>query len=126
MEPIERFCNRHNIRAESVMVDENPSCPDWQYAYHYKVTLKGFRRQLTVYFSMGYGHSREPEAVDVLECLALDASGVENASFEEWASEYGYDTDSRKAERTFKLYERQAAQLRRFLGDHFETLVFGA
>ena len=36
----------------------------------------------------------------------------------------GHDTDSRKAERAFKAVARQTENLRRFLGDDFETLLY--
>lgn len=39
-----------------------------------------------------------PDAADVLHSLLLDASVTYATCFEDWASEYGYDTDSRKAE----------------------------
>jgi hypothetical protein len=59
-----------------------------------------------------------PEVADVLDCLASDASGVENSrDFEEWCSEYGYDTDSRKAEKTYRICAAQAEQLKSFLGE---------
>jgi len=59
-----------------------------------------------------------PDAAHVLDCLASDASSYENAqSFEDWASEFGYDTDSRKAERIYRIVKRQAEQLKRTLGD---------
>ena len=71
---------------------------------------------MTIYFSQGPAIAREPSAADVLDCLASDAAGYESAgSFEDWASEYGYDTDSRKAERTYKAVEKQAADLARIL-----------
>lgn len=76
--------------------------------------------RMTLYFSKGMGHSgAEPRADEVLSCLALDAAGIEDASgdFDAWCSEYGYDTDSRKAEKIFKTCEHQAARLKNFLGD---------
>lgn len=73
---------------------------------------------MVVYFSMGSAHHGEPALADVLNSLALDASGYENAQgFEDWANEYGYDTDSRKAERTYKVCQRQSERLREFLGE---------
>lgn len=87
------------------------------------------RKAMTVYFSMGVGlNGREPSAAEVLSSLASDAAGIQNArSFEDWCGEYGYDTDSRKAERIFKVCEREADKLRRFLGSSaaYETLLFG-
>lgn len=57
---------------------------------------------------------------------ASDAAGVENAtSFEDWCEEYGYDTDSRCAERTFKACKHATERLKNFLGnDLYETLLW--
>lgn len=44
----------------------------------------------------------KPELDDVLQCLLSDASMVRHGqTFEEWAGDFGYDTDSRKAEKCF-------------------------
>ena len=48
------------------------------------------------------GKVSPPKLVDVLYSLVMDASALEYASFEDWASEYGYDADSRSAERTYQ------------------------
>lgn len=123
------FATRHKIRATAKMVDANPNMTDFE-GYHYKVTLTrrngSTTKRLTVFFSMGYGHSQEPEAADVLDCLASDAAGVHNATdFEDWAGEYGYDTDSRKAERTYAIVQRQAEKLQQFLGwDLYHDLLW--
>jgi hypothetical protein len=99
------------IRASLEWADANPHMDGMPAgSTHWKVTLrrKGGRR-MTVYFSMGPAHTSEPEAAEVLDCLASDASGYDNArSFEDWCSEYGYDSDSRKAERTYKTIDRSA------------------
>lgn len=59
-----------------------------------------------------------PTCSDVLDCLASDASMVDNARhFEDFASDLGYDTDSRKAERIYHACMEQANKLRRFLGN---------
>jgi hypothetical protein len=62
----------------------------------------------------------------VLDSLASDAAGYENSpDFGDWCGEYGYDEDSRKAERIFKDVERQSAKLKKFLGDDlYETLLW--
>ncbi len=130
MTTLHAFVERNKIRvADCVMVDENPHMKDTD-MYHYKMTLDaridGRRSQLTTFFSVGYGWTREPNAEDLLECLASDAASIENArSFEEWAGEMGYDEDSRKAERTFKICQQQAAKLKRFLGeDQYKALLW--
>jgi len=117
---LKSFISRNRIKAESVMVDSNPHMTGYglQNMNHYKVTLRRKGRQLTVFFSMGPALCREPSAEDVLDCLASESSYVENAQgFEDWASELGYDTDSRKAERTYNICCTQAGKLKRFLGE---------
>lgn len=58
-----------------------------------------------------------PSARDVLHSLALDAGALDYASFEDWASEYGYDPDSRSAERTYRECLAIAVALRSLVGD---------
>ncbi len=66
-----------------------------------------------------------PTASDVLDCLASDASTMDNArSFEEWAGDLGYDEDSRTAERTFKVCEKQAEDLRALLRDAYDECLY--
>lgn len=119
-------CARITMTAERV--DRNPHM-DYAPMDHWKCRLRAGRRSMTVYFSKGFGHKgAEPAAAEVLNCLAMDASGYENAGdFESWCSEYGYDADSRKAERTYKAVEKQVAALRRFLGAEstYKTLLWG-
>ncbi len=112
------FVAQNNIKIACEWADRNPHMPDWNDANHYKCKLTMGRKQMTVYFSQGYGISHEPKTADVLNCLADDSAGVSNArSFEEWANEYGYDTDSRKAEKTYNVCVKQAARLLSFLGN---------
>lgn len=108
----------NGITMTAEWVNTNKNAPDWKDANHYRVTLKMGRRRLTTYFSQGYGIKDNPTVVDVLYCLAEDAASIENTrSFEEWANNLGYDADSRKAEKIFKVVERQAEALKKFLGD---------
>lgn len=113
-----QFVNRHGITATVDYADSNPNNPDWTDANHFKVTLyNNLGKQLTTPFSQGYGISGKPEAADVLDSLASDAASIEqDESFEDWASNLGYDTDSRKALRIYRACEREAKKLRQFLG----------
>jgi hypothetical protein len=79
--------------------------------------------------TLWFEENTEPEPPtlgEVLDCLASDAASVDNArSFEDWASDFGYDTDSRKAKRTYKTCEKQAAKLKALLGDEaYEQLLY--
>lgn len=53
---------------------------------------------------------------DVLYSLVLDAGVINAGSFENWASDYGYDTDSRKAEETYNQCLTIGRQLRALIG----------
>lgn len=56
-----------------------------------------------------------PELTDVLYCLVSDASVLDYACFEDWASEYGIDPDSRSGEKTYRDCLAIALQLRQVL-----------
>jgi hypothetical protein len=137
--PLRRWLRSQRISATAQLTDptEADMADEWKArADIWRVTLRRraaveeplrTRPQLTVRFYMGPALAREPKAEDVLDSLASDANGYENArSFEEWASEYGYDPDSRTAERLYREVERQTERLRRFLSPRqFEQLVNG-
>lgn len=53
-----------------------------------------------------------PHVADILHSLILDSSAA-SQSFESWCSEYGYDTDSRKAFATYEACQRNADKLAR-------------
>jgi hypothetical protein len=83
------------------------------------------RRRMTVPFYMGFGHGgREPELADVVSALIMDASTIEYASsFENFAAELGYDSDSRTAERLYKACKRTHQRLHKFLADDFGMIA---
>ena len=118
--------NPLSIRVSSlVYVDSNPHMADFR-GDHWRVTLHNprNRRQMTTYFSKGYGHNgQEPTADEVLACLVSDASGIDQ-DFEGWADDLGYDPETREAEKIYKAVKRQTAKLERFIGsdDDMEAL----
>lgn len=146
-------CRRVESRPDGLMSDTRPEAGTMRH-FRCKVThdkpCLGFkidevqlttRKSFSVYFSQGSVHMNDPTLANVLDCLASDASGFETARpmkneynenqydwpmhFSNWAEEYGYDTDSRKAEKTFKAIKRQSEQLRRTLGaEAFEELLY--
>ena len=123
---IEHFIKANGITIKSVRTDRNPVMQDSQMD-HWKVTLKSGSRRMTLTFSKGYGHNgAEPKADEVLDCLASDASMVNNAdSFEDFARDLGYSEDSRQAERIYKACLHQSARLQTFLGSElYEQLLY--
>ena len=104
---------------------------------------------MTLIYSMGIGHRRipsqpekryplhiktlydedqaakfkpvKPKLVDVLYSLISDSSVID-FTFEEWCGEFGYDIDSRKAEHIFRACSKQGKQIRKLLGNNFESI----
>lgn len=58
-----------------------------------------------------------PKFIDVMYSLALDANVLDYATFEDWAADFGYDRDSRKAETIYRKCLEIALKLRAMLGD---------
>lgn len=107
-----------NLRFRTEPTFHNPNMDD-SHMNHWKCTIRNGRKQMTITFSKGLGLHGEPATLEeVLDCLASDAAGYENAgSFELRCDEYGYDTDSRKAEKTYNLIGKQAKTLKYILGE---------
>ena len=104
----------------------NPNMEHGEGMSHWTCAIRCNGRRMIVRFSMGSAHIVPPTVSDVLDCLASDGSGLYNGeTFEQWCAEYGYDTDSRKALRTYTATTRQTESLARVLGhDAYETLLF--
>ena len=129
---IDEFIKEHSIHYKRCnKMFRNPNMPDWKNADHWEVVLhitgKGlYEPELITYYSMGIGHKgKKPTMQQVLDCVASDAAGYEDSgSFEEWAMNYGYNPDSRKAEKIYLLVEQESRELRRFLGkEAYESLL---
>ena len=127
---LEQFIAEQQLEMSVLPVTRNPHMCGEQLPRNFECTItmvgRGYHEPMTVYFSQGSAHKKSPTLAEVLDCLASDASGVDNArSFEDWASEYGYDTDSRKAERTYQICKKQAQELKALLGqDAYNQLLY--
>jgi hypothetical protein len=67
-----------------------------------------------------YGKNAEialPPLEDVLYSLVMDYSVLDYEKFEDWCSEYGYDFDSRAAEKVYLATRENALMLKIVLGD---------
>lgn len=137
MKTLKEFIKAENLSMTAKRTDYNPNMDNSDDMDHWGCTItndperlndwKSPAARMDLTFSMGRGHHGiAPELEDVLDCLASDAAGYANAQdFEDWASEYGYDTDSRKAEETYNTIGEQADDLRNLLGEEaFETLLW--
>ena len=106
---------RRGISMVVMGADRNPNMPDSRNMNHYKCVFSRGRRRMTVYFSKGLGLHGQPTINEVWDTITEDAASIEGQDFSEFCSNYGYDEDSRKAERTFKACQHSAARLANFL-----------
>jgi len=67
------------------------------------------------------GAKIEPELKDVLYSLVMDSDVLNYSTFEEWAQNFGYETDSRKAEKIYNECLKIALKVRAGLGQEFLT-----
>jgi hypothetical protein len=99
---------------------------DFKNSDGWTVTIYNDKKRYTFAFYMGYGHNgKEPDIENVMDCILSDASSYENArDFEDFANEFGYDTDSRKAEKIYKACGKEAERLKKLLGEDYETFIY--
>jgi hypothetical protein len=96
---------------------------DWQKkANAYRVTLRYQRRTMTIDWWQGTGIADDPDAASVISALLSDANAGAG-TFEEFCSDMGYDSDSRKAEKTWRACKRINPQIRRLLGADFDQFA---
>lgn len=133
---LDQFIESNGLVMTAKRRNSNPNMADWKDARHWTCTIRKLNRpqdsihpdlyEFTIPFSQGSAHTKPPTLADVLDCMASDASGYDNDRiFEDWCSEYGYDTDSRKAEATFNTVKDQSEELKSFLGsESYGTLLW--
>ena len=78
-------------------------------------------------FFTGLGHRKNGKPVkpctsDVLYSLVMDSS-AENEAFEDWCSNYGFDTDSRKALDTYLQCQSNGKKIRAILGNNLLSKI---
>jgi hypothetical protein len=105
-----------NVIAEYGVKTDWDKLDEWQKKAHpYTVTLKYDKRQMTVPFFMGPALTHEPTDKDVLPCLIADYSVIDE-SFEDFCMNFGYDSDSRKAEKIYNQCKKNGKKLEKLFG----------
>lgn len=90
---------------------------------HYCCVLKNAEgKSMSFYYSKGSALKGPPKLREVVECLVFDSRSIEESdSFEEWAQAFGYDEDSRAAERIYNACLEQHRKLKGVID--YETIV---
>jgi len=93
------------------------NCPDYPYVYakgkpiHIRDALGHLKYTPQVRkILLGYTAPLEPALDDVLHSLVLDSEAGKE-SFEDWCSDFGYDTDSRRAMDTYLKCQESGKKL---------------
>lgn len=110
-----------HVDMASFAVDSRPGGDAWKDAFHWYVVLRRGGRIFATYYSAGSAHKElrgdrwhatPPTVADMLGCLSSDVrSLVDGETFEDWASEFGYDTDSAKARKAYDTIAQHAKEL---------------
>lgn len=88
--------------------------------YEATFTRPGYLNVIRTDYHRGEGLRGQPwdPAREVLESLFMDAASVEDATFTEWAGEYGFDGDV-KARRLYNELLAERASLEDFFGPDY-------
>ena len=82
----------------------------------WRITLKYQGRSMGFNFYGGSAVST-PEVSDGVWCMSLEAQGVRDNSFSDWAREFGYSEDSREAFSTYQKIKRNAERFEAFIAN---------
>lgn len=122
MRSIRHYVQNHGITVDilagpDAKVDED----GWEH-WSYDIQLNNPELSTTMILcgwrhGTGITHGPDEKPEEVIDALISGTWGYENANgFEDWAGEYGMDTDSRKAERVYEAVKKQAGEFLDFIG----------
>lgn len=80
-------------------------------------TGRSFKREFDRVYKTAGGTKLEPKPADVMHSLILDSDVIDHPTYESWASDFGYDEDSRKGEAIYRACLEIALKLRAGLGE---------
>ena len=121
---IKEFAEENNITLEYRQIKKRPdNNNEWANgSKHFKCTLCYECRNIEIYYSQGGGIKDDPRIEDLLNCIISD--NTDNfSSFEEFASEFGYDEDSRKAEKIYNACVEETKNAKWLLGSLYNELL---
>lgn len=114
------FAKKYGVKLSVLGHEYKPMWGEKQSRYVFKCRLTRVRKSYTFEFGQSIANgSQEPTMYDVLACLSKPC-GID--TFEDFCDEFGYDYDSRRAERTWKGYQKEVAAMERLFGDVMDEL----
>lgn len=92
------------------------------YYHSFSCVLKRGRVRHTFDFYTGMGWAKDPTVDDVMESVRLDCQSGE-LDFQDFCDEFGYDSDSRSAEKIHRACVKQRKGIERVMGDALEKFM---
>lgn len=116
----EQFAKNHGVKLHVLETSWGKYFPDdWQERYIFKLRLTRGRKSYTFTFGQSIAAGSQPPTMyDVLTCFTKSDPGT----FEDFCDEFGYNTDSRTAERVYKAVCKEWKAVERLFGDVLEEL----
>lgn len=115
-EQAENFLTKHGLKFRAVLLGcgTEHGFGDNEYRNKYRCTVSGKSRgKVSFEFWQSLHDSNlniDPVAYDLLACIQK----YEIGTFEDFCSEFGYDNDSRKSEKTYKAVVKEWKKVARF------------
>lgn len=101
------------VTFSSRRVATRTNADDWDAsASHWSVTIKRNGKRMRIFYSMGSAHIGSPQDADIMAAILRDHESA-SEDFADWCANLGYDTDSRKALRTYKACKRIGTSMAR-------------
>lgn len=117
---LNRLLAGHDVSMAAKHLGERLDTTDGNWPHDlWQCTFRMDGRKATFEYRAGLGHEgKRPVEGAVLECLLLDTDSIEEP-FDEWCSNFGFDSDSRKAEQMYLACQRTAEQMENLFGGPF-------
>lgn len=115
------FAKKHGIKLSFIGSPEYKTYfnEDKQFRFVFKCKLSRGKKSFTFDFGQSTAEKdKEPTMYDILVCLTKSDVG----DFEDFCSEFGYDNDSRNAEKTYKAVVKEFKNVDNLFGDILEEL----
>lgn len=124
MQSIKTFVRNNGLKMTCEQVDENKNNKGWRNANHYKCIITKGNRQMTTYFSMGYGLKGNPKIEDVINAIAIDATAMD-MSYQDFCHEFGYDSYDKEPKKLYNACVKNGKSLERLVGSsEMQTLIY--
>jgi len=114
---IQEFMNQHDFNLVCDKINLKDIDKDgWKHT-SYACRLIYQEKSMDFPYHMGIYYTEEPKIGQVLESLILDCQCGEYETFEGFCDEFGYDTDSRKAQKAYEHCKKIKKGMKRLLGE---------